>query len=540
MKKKYIFYIILTICVALVLSLGIFFRGSQKAHVTVYGTSTDPQTIQVLESFFELDELLGSKFELDFIPVSIVGESGKISSASLFNDPEYLQFDVAENQIQHIVRASFPDRFLSYVALRKEHLDDTNSDTYVREAGINFEKVRTDLENNVGKELLIESSREFLELQNKENFSSIPMVYINDILYTGSLDARSLSAAVAKPLLRRSRESLSPTRKLTFYGASIRFPWSNKSIAGLYECYADTDCADKPGKVGECADVGTVDAYCAYSDPALVTATVINDEKCVSCFTEKAVDTLKKDFGGLEVREIDLDSDEARSLIESYAIDGLPAIVFDENVEQSALFDQYIESGLFVLLSEQDRKYLHTQTEARKLLDRPFEDNLLHVFVNAFDPASIEVEKALLDLQALKEEQGEESFTFKIHHVLVIEQDEKGDAVQLPRTAQGEAETNESIRQAVMAQFFPNEFEAYLRLRNENLDRSHEEILEEIGVSAQSFNNIVEQQGEESLFNSAALSAELNVQVAPYFLWENQSIVIRVEDLKKIDMFNEL
>lgn len=543
MDKKKIIYSVLAGIVFLAVALFMYLNTGKKVDVVLYGTSTSAKTAYLEKSLIELKSKFGDQMNLDIIMVSSINADDKILSYN--PDPEnptQAQFDIAENQIQHIVREVFPDQYLEYLTLRNDSLADTNSDKYIKAAGIDFDTIKSGLEDGKGRELLLSESERFEKIQKENDIPVIPVLFVNDSLYEGADDTLSLGAAIVKPILRGRLESLVETKKFTAFGDNlvVKSPFSSKSYAGIYECYQDLDCNDKQTEEGFCANVGTDEAFCKYEEASRVDAIVINDEACVSCFTDKATEALKKDFKGLEVREVDLDSDEGRDLISRYKIDGLPVYLFEKNVEEARNFNFYIQNQLLGIISEEDSRYVHTKTEARKLLDRPKRENTLDLFVNAYNPLSIELENKLIELKRAQKAGGIDSFDIDIHHVLAIEVDNEGNSRQLAQTLSGEVETAESVRQAVVAQFFPEKFEEYILKRNQNLERNHEEILEELGISIQSFDNIVDQQGEAALLKSAELAAELTIQSLPVFMWENQIIVLRIEDLKKIDVFAEL
>lgn len=520
-----------------------FLRGSESATVVVYGSSTDPQTIQVERSLFELNEILDGRINLDIKMVSSLDEDGDFQSLSAgATTPSEAAFDIAENQIQHVIRGLGFDEYSEYLAIRNLNIADMNSDTYVNEAGIDFDAVRAGLQSEVGSDALTAASEEYAELAEENDIVELPAVFVDGEYFESATVPTSLAAEIVKPLLRGNRGYLGDAWSLSLFGGEVVFeaPWDAKQINGVNECYQDLDCNDKDDKEGSCKNVGEQNAFCVYEDPAEMSGVVISDETCVSCFSEKAVAALKKDFKGLDVREIDLDSEEARDLISRYQINGIPAFIFDKNVENGKNFSFYLENELLAPLAEDDSAYLHTQTEARKLVDRPVDENKLDLFVIPTDPVSDELQKALIDLQQEKISAGEEAFELDFHPVLSIDVNNEGVNEQISASPGGEIATRESIRMAVIAQFFPDKERAYVANRITNPERPYEEVLQELGVSVQSFNNIVDQQGEVALLEAAALSAELTVQSVPYFFWENQVIVLRIEDLKKIDMFADL
>lgn len=536
-------FLVAAVVFAIIAFLFWFLRGASSVSVVVYGSSTDPQTIQVERSLFELNEVLEGRIDLDIKMVSSLDGRNDFQSLSAgVTTPSEAAFDIAENQIQHVVRDLSFDGYVEYLQIRNVNIADMNSDTYVKEAGIDFDAVRAGLQSDVGKNALVAASEEYADLAEENDIVGLPAIFIDGEYFDGGFSKTSLAAEIVKPLLRGNRGYLGDAWSLTIFGGEVAFeaPWDAKQINGLNECYQDLDCNDKTDKEGSCKNIGERDAFCVYEDPADVSGVVISDETCVSCFSEKAVAALRKDFKGLEVREVDLDSEEARDLISLYQINGIPAFIFDKNVEDGKNFSFYLENELLAPLTEDSSAYLHTQTEARKLVDRPLVENKLDLFVIPTDPLSDELQKALIDLQQEKTAAGEESFDLDFHPVLSIDVNDQGINEQISASPGGEEATRESIRMAVIAQFFPDAERAYVIDRIANPERPYEELLQELGVSVQSFNNIVDQQGEATVLEAAALSAELTVQSVPYFFWENQVIVLRIEDLKKIDMFTDL
>lgn len=80
--------------------------------------------------------------------------------------------------------------------------------------------------------------------------------------------------------------------------------------------------------------------WVSYSDP-VVKLTVVNDKNCAACDTADLVKQLKTNaVPTLVVSDVDFASKEGKAVIERFGVKSLPALVFDSNIEKTAIFQQ--------------------------------------------------------------------------------------------------------------------------------------------------------------------------------------------------------
>ncbi|MBU1118588.1 thioredoxin family protein [Patescibacteria group bacterium] len=543
MKNKKNIFVGLFAAIVLVVALLYLINLPKTVSVELYGTSTHPKTLEIENKLIILKEKFGDKMDFSINLAADKNEKGEFISYNVDpENPSVAQLDIAENTIQVLIKEYYPNQYLEYLTLRNQNIADPDSSKYMRAAGIDPKKIEELLESKEGSELLSTEIDRFNAVQEEYGFDAMPALLINDTEYVGSTEILSLAAALVKPMLRGNAEELTGTGEVSLFGGSITFtlPWKKTSYAGINECYTDLDCNDKLDKNGFCKEKGTEKAYCRYEEPEEVSLTILTDETCVSCHVDKAIELLEKDFKGLTVTTVDLDSDEGKEIIEKYKVRALPLFIFDEDVTKSRAFETYTQSELITKVSDDDPHYILTQSEGRKLFTRPVEENTLHVFVNAHNPLSVALEKELIERKRALEAAGEESFNLSIHHVLLVEEDDEGNVHMIMETPGGIPEIEESVRQIVIEKYYPDKYYDYLLKRAENLERDHEEIMNELGIDPNQVELAAKNEGEALMRENAVLAFDLQVSSLPVFLWENQVIVLSVLDLQKIPFFERV
>ncbi|MBU1167578.1 hypothetical protein KKC60_04195, partial [Patescibacteria group bacterium] len=534
---------ILVVVIGLIVLAFLYFRSlPKKVTVDFYGTATQAKSIEVENSLIFLAEKFGKNLDLSLHLVAAKNDKGEL--LSYYQDTQDAtvgQIDLAEDKIQLVIQDLYPNLFLPYLELRNQNIGDTDAEKYMRVLGIDTTKIQKAIEDKEGERLLEKETEKFVALKIEKGIETIPAILINGQVYQGDISTLSLGAAIAKPMLRGNKDSLKETVRINLgESVSITMPWDRKSVGGIYECYNNADCNDKEGQIGVCKNINTKEAFCRYEAPAEVDLLIISDEKCVSCHTDEAVGLLEKDFKGLKAKVIDLDTPEAREMIEKYQIKSLPVFVFEQNVEKSQNFSRYISNSYLVKLAGDKNQYLLTQTETRKILDREPQERKINLFVNAYNPSSIAIENALIKKKKQLEAEGKPSFDLEINHVLLTEQDEQGNLKVKIDTPAGINETEETVRQVVIAKYYPDKYLDYLLKRNENLERDFEEIMNEIGIDAAQVEFSTKNEGEGLTRDNAQLAFDLQISALPVFLWENQVIVLSMDDLGELDFFSGL
>lgn len=538
MKRVLIIFIVLLLLTAVV--LGIYF--SHRVKVDVFLTSTNLKSLEIENSIIALQRKFEDRVDFNIHLVTTKNDQGEFLSYNQDpQNPSLASYDVVENQIQLCVKEKYPAKFLEYLELRNQNIDDPGSEKYMEAVGIDPKRIQKAIEDKEGEKFLNQEIEAFEKIKSEKNIEAIPVILIDGKIYEGETSILSLGAAIVKPLLRGKKDQLKDSVRIKLgESVNVRMPWSKKSVAGIYECYSDIDCNDKVDKDGFCKEVNTEDAFCRYEDPKKVDLLVLTDEKCVSCHVDKAIKLLKNDFKGLEAREVDLDSDEGKEIVAKYSIKGLPVFIFEENVTKSLNFERYVSSELLSKVSEKENRYVLLKTETRKMLNREFQDNKLTLFVNAHNPQSVSLEKALISRKKQLETEGKESFNIELRHILKVEEKEDGSVEMKVETPAGIAETEESVRQVVVLKYYPDKFFDYLTKRNEDLNKDFVKIFQELGIDEALVSRATKAEGEALIRENGKLAFDLKIQSLPVFLWENQVVILSVEDLKQIEQFSEL
>ena len=103
-------------------------------------------------------------------------------------------------------------------------------------------------------------------------------------------------------------------------------------------CETSLDCY-KQGYFGECLNVSTRDAKCAFELAVPINITVITSDDCILCDITRMKNTLLQLYPGANFEIIDLRDTLARELISNLNIKALPAYIFDKNVDDTKRFD---------------------------------------------------------------------------------------------------------------------------------------------------------------------------------------------------------
>ncbi len=79
--------------------------------------------------------------------------------------------------------------------------------------------------------------------------------------------------------------------------------------------------------------------WVAYNSPA-VNLTVVNDENCDTCKADSAILGLKTAIPTVVPREVSVNSDEGKALLQKTGAKMIPVFIFDKSIEKSEVFDK--------------------------------------------------------------------------------------------------------------------------------------------------------------------------------------------------------
>lgn len=235
----------------------------------------------------------------------IADEDGNGGFSSLHGEQE-----VKGNIVQLCAKKYDASKYLDMIICQNKDYANvaTNWESCAKEVKLsNIDKVKACYEGQEGKDLL----KENIKLAQQVGAQGSPTYYINGQQYQGGRDEGSITKEICK-----TNTNLSICKDLPV-------------------CFTDSDCSDNPVKVGACANGGTKDAKCNYSDPKPVSLTVLNDKRCPDCVAiePQITDSLRQIFKGLQIKTLDYSDAEGKQLYPS--LDGirLPAYLFGENVK---------------------------------------------------------------------------------------------------------------------------------------------------------------------------------------------------------------
>jgi len=534
--NKFIWLII----ILLVVGIGFQLVNYQLSRVKVvlYGTSTDSVTIQVENILKDLQAKFGPRMAIEINIVARLTEAGDLVSLQTDNE-EIAAFDLEENTRQAVIAKYYPDKLLDYLQVKNTDVFNINWRYFAEFANIDADKVAEKVSSE-GESLLKAKTESFETIRQElpTDVNTLPLLYINDQLYQGTVDHFSLSAAIVKPVLRSWRDNLPADSKFNLFGNSLSFKsWTKFQHNGISECYNNLDCNDKSDKNGVCQDVGSDVARCVYSAPAEVALTILNDEDCATCSTDLTVSNLQNDFKGLVSSQLDISSKEGDQLKTDIGVSALPVYLFDDSIEQAANFSAYAQLGYLGQISEnEDYKYALVQGGIPGvLLDRDILTNQLDIYVMSHCPYALALENSLI---ALKKDI---NFDLDIHYVLQNEVNEEGVASLLMSSQNGEAELAENKRQLVIQKYYPEQFLSYLELRNEDIASADwQAVATEAGIDAADVQTKVTAEGNDLLSTDAQLALDLGINSAPAYLWQNRYFGFGLSNLIKFEKFSDL
>ncbi|MFH1848975.1 MAG: hypothetical protein ABH879_02195 [archaeon] len=269
----------------------------QRAKLDFYVMSQCPYGTQVEDAIKPVLNEMGDCIDFTIDYIAAVTPDGFMS---LHGQPE-----VDENIRQVCAMKYYPDTYMDYIVCQ-------NRDIMNAEA--NWEQCATDNGLDPGTISKCSGSEEGTQLHTESiarsqavGASGSPTIYLDDEAYRGGRDSLSFQRAICNKLV------------------------GHPGCAGIPECAQDADCTAQPDKIAIC-NVSGDDAKCEYQDPVRFQAIVLNDKDCTTCSTQRIVDVNNQLFKGAEHKYVDVSSSEGKALIEKYAIEVVPAYLYEEKI----------------------------------------------------------------------------------------------------------------------------------------------------------------------------------------------------------------
>ena len=284
----------------------------------------------------------------------------------------------------------------------------------------------------------------------------------------------------------------------------------------LPRCFSDSDCK-KEGLVGTCQNAGNTNASCLFSEAVKINLTVISSKECSICHPEPVVNSLKKQFPGLDAAYVDYPDKQAAKLVEDLKLSGLPAYLFGKEVARDKNFD-----NLKAALEEKGDFYI-LKPEASGLsyfLDRKEVKGRVDLFISLFAKGSLDV------LNVMRE------FNPAVHFLAIVQDDKIG-------APAGDMESEEDLRAICVQKYYPQRFWDYLTCRAKNINSTW---WDDCAVNMDPGKIKTCSRGPEGkalLKENTGLNRELKIMFGPAYLLDNNQIFSSKgapskEELKKI------
>jgi len=282
--------------------------NGEKIKVDLYAMSQCPYGVQAMDTMDAVMESMGETIEYNINYIVNLDDSGNLTS--LHGDPE-----VKGNIVQLCAKEYSPDKYLDMISCMNEsysEIPDNWRDCAAESFITSLDQIEACYEGEEGKELLKENMKKADELQ----VAASPTFYINDEKYQSSRDEVSIKRFICSQI-----------------------DYNYKACFDIPACVVDSDCIEESDKIGKCVTEGE-ESYCEYYDPETIDLTILNDERCEDCaFASEVVNSLSQIFKGLNVKNVDYNTEEGKKLYEENNLDFLPSFLFSKSVENGEGYD---------------------------------------------------------------------------------------------------------------------------------------------------------------------------------------------------------
>lgn len=495
MAKKIIIFLVIVSLLGgssfLIMAQG---EKGQRVKVELFTMSQCHFGVLAENALIQAKEKFGDKIKIEIYFIAEEEDSKFIS----FHGEE----EIKEEIRQLIIAKYYPEEFLGYLESRNTAYRDSNWRAHAIDRGIDVKKVERISESRRGRNLL----RKNIKRAEKLKIKSSPTIYINGELYEGPISTPSITLEICKKL--------------------------GKELAlceALPECFSDEDCK-LPRKDGKCLGAGTKQAKCEFSDALRIEVINLVSEACLGCEVHMVLNDIRRRYRGINVRDVDINSEEGAKLISELKIEALPALLFGREITEHKGFESDFKNGLFSKL-EGGNYYLFSPQilPPRLFFRRELKPNTLDLFVMSQCLIGINAEEVLINKAR------ENKFKLNIHYI--INKDEKG----IFHSLHGKEELREDIEQIVIQKHYPDKFFDYLLCRNKDIkDRDWQKCAEELKLDPEKIKVYAYEEHLELLAREVKLTQELNIKSSPTFLWENRLKISEVSDLRKIKGFEDV
>jgi predicted DsbA family dithiol-disulfide isomerase len=393
------------------------------------------------------------------------------------------QAEVDEDKRQLCAMKYYPDnyKYMDYIVCRNKNIRSTDWMPCATGAGLDAQKIKSCSEGAEGTQLLIESS----QASQAARASGSPTIILNGQRYAGGRSSVDFTRALCDQMV-------------------------DKPVA----------CANLP-------------------EPLEFEVIILNDKRCRECVTSNFESSLKNLFPGISFKRVDYMTDEGKALYESTKVQYLPAMLFDEKVNEEQNYgniERFLSpAGEYRSLALGSRFNPTAEicdngiddtgnglidcddpTCAETIICREEIPKNLKVFAMSMCPFGVQ------GLDAMKEVLGAlKDITFDIHYIADYNE-ETGEFSSLNR----QPEVDENIRQLCAMKHYPENYKYmdYIWCRNKNI-RSPDWMpcATEAGLDAEKIKACSEgEEGKQLLIEDIKIAQALGIGASPTWLANNK------------------
>ena len=512
-KKNYLLYGVIAVVVVVLVATALLLAGKApvpKGNVTsvdMYVMSQCPYGVQAENAIAPALKTLGKSIDFNLYFIGSADASGNFQS--LHGEPE-----VKGDMVQACAIKYEPEKYMDLVVCMNQNPTGIPNNWEGCADSLKLDKasIKKCYEGSEGKQLLTDS----FKASDLAGAQGSPTIKINGNDYQGQRDATSFTRAICQ------------------YSSST-------ACSDIPLCTQDSDCAPKEGKVPKCVNVGAKDAKCEYGDDAKVQMTVVNDITCNSCDSLQITESLKKAFLNLDVKTVDINSDEGKRIISQYGIEVIPAFIFDKNVENTYLWKTnekvktlFKSFGTGYKLLDEATGSSHYVSEEKRLeqlekIGVTLGDNKPQIdfFVMSYCPYGNQAEELI---EEVYNELGD-SAEFNPHYVIYSNYGGAANCIDSEQkycSMHGIQELNQDIREMCVNKYFGigKWFEFAVAMNSkcdaQNADSCWENVAKGIGLDTQKISDCEKNEALELLAKEKELNDLLGVQGSPQIFIEGQ------------------
>ncbi|MBW2992149.1 hypothetical protein KY345_02935 [Candidatus Woesearchaeota archaeon] len=449
--------------------------AGEKVYLDFYVMSQCPYGTQVMDAIAPVLKKLGGAvdFEVNYISTDL----GNGEFSSLHGEPE------TKGNIVQLCAAKYnPDKYMDMIVCQDKNAGaiPDNWEQCAIDNGLDVESIRACYEGDEGKELLSES----IKKSEEANAMGSPTIFLNGEPY---------------------------------YGGRGESDFLN-AICNAFEDEAPQACSEIP-------------------PPKKVLAVVLNDKRCAECDVSGIIASLESIFPGLQTIELDYSSEQGKMIYEEAGITYLPAILFDETVEEGegyANVQPYLEEAGKYTNLRIGASFDPTKEICNNRIDdtgngktdcdddgcvnsmecREEKENHLQVFIMSDCPYG---RKAVEALKGVIDNFGD-ALDYEIHYIA----SEDGDGF---RSLHGQYEVDEDIIQLCVKEHSPEEWFDYMYCRSTKGVRGIEwtECGNEAGVDIGAVQACFDgDEGKDLLREDIKIADGLGIGASPTWLANNK------------------